>query len=619
MRPRSKAALAASAALLALPAAGQQQAPQSLLPPGFGAAPQPAPAATPGAARPAPRPAPAPSAGPPPSSSAPAPAPSAPGAAPVPDAAPAVGAPALAGEPPIDVAALDEPPVPTQPELPQAARRSLDLVGLDTGYGADVFGSADGRYLASLMRRLDAPIASRWGEILLRRMLGAATPAPAGEPRADWVADRAALLLRLGEADGARMLVERVDVDNFSPRLRRVAMQSAFANADAAALCPLPDGAEQIGDQPAWPMIRAMCAALAGDTATANASIGRAPPGDPIDHALAEKMVAAGGAGRRAVPIDWTAVDTLTDWRFGLAAALNVVIPQALLDAAPAWFQAWLARAPMLKAADRVGPARVAAALGPFSSFDLVDLYGQVADEAGDLDNDSPSGRLRAAYRADDDEARLAAMRALWDGAPKDARNDRDRYAAAILTGRAAVGLTPANALTGELDTIVGSLFADGLDMQAERWGPLAQAGSDESADRAWAILAVGARAPLVTVTAKRIARFAGRGGDAGRQRGVMLAAALAALGRLSFADAQRIAEDAGVTLGGATPYARALGRAVDGGEPGTVALLAAVGLQSADWSGVPAPAFYRMLQALRAAGLETEARMIAAEAMTRL
>ena len=160
-------------------------------------------------------------------------------------------------------------------------------------YGTDAFGDADGRYLVALMRRLQTPIASRWAEIMLRRALIGATPAPRGEGQADWVADRAALLLRLGEADAARMLVQGVDVERFSPRLRRVAIESALATSDPQGLCPLSDGDEQVGGQPAWPMIRAMCATLAGDEATANATIGRGPPNDFIDHPLAERLVAA--------------------------------------------------------------------------------------------------------------------------------------------------------------------------------------------------------------------------------------------------------------------------------------------------------------------------------------
>lgn len=609
-------ALAAGAASLAwLPALGQE-APQSLLPPGFGGAPPP-PRAAPPVPAPATTPAPASrrAAPPPPVQALPPPG------APVQLVPPVLGADedvaVSNATAPLAEAVLRAATPPE--EMPASARRSLDLVGGPAVYGENAFGDVDGRYVATLMRRLSAPIASRWGEIVLRRVLLSATPAPAGEGKADWVADRAALLLRLGEADAARMLVQGVDVDNFSPRLRRVGIETALATADPAGLCPIPDGSEQIGGQPAWPMIRAMCATMFGDEVTAAATIGGAPPGDPIDHALAEKLVGAGGGGRRRVTIDWTAVDTLTGWRFGLASALGVAIPQSLLDAAPVWFKAWLARAPMLATADRIAPARVAAALGPLSSADLVDLYGRLMDESGNEDTASAPGRLRAAYRGDDDDARLSAMHALWDAASNGQGGERDRYAASILTARAAARITPAADQSDDAAALIASMFSAGLDRQAERWAGVVEGMDNSDGDRAWAMLAVGATRPVVKVTADRIKALADRAGDAGRHRTAMLVAALAGLGRLDNQDAVRIAADAGTTLGAATPYARALQRAVAAHQRGTVALLVAVGMQTPRWQAVPAADFHRMIQALEAVGMDGEARMIAAEAMARL
>jgi len=366
-------------------------------------------------------------------------------------------------------------------------------------------------------------------------------------------------------------------------------------------------------------MIRSICATLAGDEATANATIGRAPPGDPIDHALAEKLVAAGGGGRRNVQIDWVAVDTLTDWRFGLASALGVAIPQTLLDGGPVWFEGWLARAPMLSASDRIGPARVAAALGILSSADLVDLYGRVMDESGEEDTASPAGRLRAAYRGDDDDARLSAMHALWDAAANGEGGERDRYATSILTARAAAGIVPSDDQKDDVAPLVASMLSAGLDIQAERWARVADATTGSDGDRAWSILAVGATRPAVTITPARVSKFADRAGASGVQRSALLVAALAGLGRLGNTDAAKLARGLGVTLGQSSPYANALRRAVQGHQRGTVALLVAVGMQSPSWNGVPAADFYQMIGALRAVGLNTEARMIAAEAMTRL
>jgi len=603
MRRRTKflAGLAAGATALAvaLPALSQD-APQSLLPPGFGANP---PKAVPAPTQPVPV-------------QGAAPAPIGPAATSNADEAVAETSPALL---PADIAKLAAAEIAPLEEMPDAATRSLDLVGPESIYGTDAFGEADGRYVVTLMRRLQTPIASRWAEIMLRRALLGATPAPRGEGQADWVADRAALLLRLGEADAARMLVQGVDVERFSPRLRRVAIESALATSDPQGLCPLPEGGEQVGGQPVWPMVRAICATLAGDEATANATIGRGPPNDPIDHPLAERLVAAGGGGRRDVQIDWTAVDSLTDWRFGLASALGVAIPQNLLDGAPVWFEAWLARAPMLSAADRIAPARIAAVLGVVSSADLVDLYGRAMDESGDEDTDSPAGRLRAAYRGDDDDARLNAMHAIWDAAANGEGGERDRYAASILTARAAVGITPSGDQKDDVAALVESMLAAGLDIQAERWAQVADAAGGSDGDRAWSVLAVGARRPVVGITPARVRKFADRAGASGAQRSALLVSALAGLGRLSDADAAKLAARLGVTLGQSSPYGNALRRAVSARQRGTVALLVAVGMQSPNWTGVPAADFYQMVSALRAVGMENEARMISAEAMTRL
>ena len=84
-------------------------------------------------------------------------------------------------------------------------------------------------------------------------------------------------------------------------------------------------------------------------------------------------------------------------------------------------------------------------------------------------------------------------------------------------------------------------------------------------------------------------------------------------------ADARRVGEKAGVDLAYQDNWTRALDAAANRGEPGTVALLIAAGMQTRDWRGVPPQYFNHMLAALVRVGLEGEARMIAAEAMTRL
>ncbi|TVV71848.1 hypothetical protein [Sphingomonas solaris] len=600
-RPPARRALAllGGAALVGLGSVALgQQAPESLLPPGFGDAAPPPPAAPPV----------------PPSGGT--------GAG---QAAPPVDLlPSLPLTPPTDDAdplALDEE-VPAEPlELPDYARRSVAAVGpfTDAGYGlpADAFGGADGRFLGGLMRRLDAPLPSRWESILLRRALLSRTAAPRRVNPVDWVAERAWLLLRLGEADGARMLVQSVDVDRYTPRMFQVAMQAALATADPAGFCPIAGPGGATSGEAAWPLAAAICDALSGEAATSGALLDRARAkrlAGGIDLLLTEKVIGAGANGRRAVNIEWDGVERLTAWRFGLASAVGLNIPDPLFMTVGPQVQAWRARAPMLAPSLRIAPARVAAALGVFSNASLVDLYGTVADQTDPTEIDqTDAGRLRAAYVGEDDAARMTAIRRLWDGA----RGSRDRYAAAVLTARAAARIRPDQAHAAETAGLVGAMFSAGLDRQAARWAPVVSAMSAAEADPAWAILAVGSERPVVDVGPGRVGAFTERAGEASR-RAQLIVAALGGLGRLSPAAATRLAEANGLSLVAQDRWVRALDLAAQAGQQGTVALLVATGMQTARWDGVPAHYLYHMLTALRRVGLEGDARMIAAEAMTR-
>src|SRR5204863_7414323 len=90
-----------------------------------------------------------------------------------------------------------------------------------------------------------------------------------------WVAERAWLLLRMAEADAARMLVAGVDTNRFTPKMVQVAVQSALANSDPPALCPLEDGIRRY-DPNIRALVQAMCASLAGEPEQASAEIDQA-------------------------------------------------------------------------------------------------------------------------------------------------------------------------------------------------------------------------------------------------------------------------------------------------------------------------------------------------------
>ena len=585
---RTRIAAAATAALLAGAAAiAQDKAPESLLPPGFNepvapAAPAPAPAAT---AAPSTTGGPAgPLATVPTVSASPSPSPS-------------------ASPSPIDPATL------AQYEMPAFARRSLDRVGTaEGGFAPRAFGTSDGRWLEILMRRTSAPLPSRWLSITLRRALMSSVDTPRGLNGADFAAERAWLLLRMGESVAARSVVQSVDTDRVTPKLRKVWMQAMLANGDPAGACPLVPAALADSPGPDWILTQAMCAALAGPSGTAKpllAAARRKRIGSGVDFNLAEKVSGAGADSAQAVTIEWDPVVQLTTWRFGLATATGVAVPEPLYATVGPQVTGWRALAPAIPLGDRAPAAERAAAMGVLSTAALVDLYS-AADEMDDTPSPvaAVSSDLRAAYVGATLGARRSALRQLWDGG-KDAP-----YARLVLTARAAARI-PVAADYDDPDRLVASMLSAGLDRTAARWRSVIREGTD-----AWAMLALADPDSGRRYTYNQISSYAGNG-DAARKR-QLLFAGLAGLGRLSSGQIEQAAQALDVKIGAGNSWTRALDRAAGQGEAGTVILLAAIGMQTADWRGVPAESLYRIVGALRAVGLEGEARMIAAEAIAR-
>ncbi|AMK22320.1 MULTISPECIES: hypothetical protein [unclassified Sphingobium] len=599
-RVNAKWALGTLALALALPVVAQET-PESLLPPGFGDAPEAPPSGT---QRPAPA-TPAPSASPSPAT---------------PILPPSFAVSDEAGDNAAE-AGLSEEEIAAQKakyDLPENAHRSLDRVGPLTperlGLEPKAFGAQSGQFLATLMKETRAPITSRWASILLRRALLTATDTPKDINGADWVAERAWLLLRMGEADSARLLVQSVDSDQFTPRLYAIAMQTYLATADPAGLCPLSAGALRFSKEPGWDMTRAICPALSGDQGSASGALNQAQRRGVvrgIDYRLAEKVVGTGFNARRSVKIEWDAVDRLTAWRFGLATALNVEIPDDLYGTVGSHVRAWEARAPALSAVRRLPGAEVAARLGVFSNKALVGFYSQLQ-----ADGDVPANAadridaLRTAYAGAGTEDRLQAMRTLWQD---EARPD---FVGLIATARAAAALPVSELGARDAANLVAAMFTAGYDRSAVRWARLAAQADGDGAGDLWALLAVGAPSAVVEIGSGRVSSFA-KAADPRKTQ--MLIAALVGLSRLNAQDGASLAQDNGFNLGITSRWTRAIDAAAGRGEKASVALLAAVGMQTADWNRLPPFHLYHIVAALHRVGLDPEARMIAAEAMTRL
>lgn len=591
---RNGAALGAIAVLLAsagIPALGQDS-PESLLPPGFD---EPVPTT-------APQPAPQPSARP-----AQAP-PSGVGFMPLTDASPTPSPTPTATPTPLSAAEL------AKYELPASARRSLYRIGAIDSAGDSIapaaFGNADGRFLETLMRRTEAPIASRWLSIALRRALLSEVDTPANVNGADFAAERAWLLLRMGEANAARDVVQAVDVQDYTPKLFQVAMQASLAAADPAGLCPMVEGAQRLSRDRGWAMARAMCAGLAGEPGKAGPlidAVRRRGTGDQIDVLLAEKVLGTGAQGRRAVTIEWEGTDALSAWRYGLAVASAVDVPERLIAGAGPQVRYWHALAPMVGPRARAAAAELAGAQGVFSSQGLVDLYGEIEEtEESSTAEVAVARDLRTAYVAASYVDRVAAMKTLWDE-PKSARG---RYGRLVLTARAAARIVPDAAYQEEGARLIASMLTAGRDLAAVRWREAMGRGND-----GWAMIALAdpaqRRVLYGDVDAYRNA--------ADTRKAQMLFAGLAGLGRLDANDINRLAEGLDVRVGADNGWTRAIDIAATRNQPGTVLLLAAVAMQTRSWQGVPPEAVFHITAALRRTGMEGYARMIAAEAIARL
>ena len=595
--PRIKPILIGSAALgiaLAIPALAQEQ-PESLLPPGF----EDPPAAT----RPV--------------SNESQPAPN-----PRPDQAP----PEAGGVEIVDLLdALEEmaeaEPVP-QVEYPASARRDPRYAGtidpLSVGLGSRPWGAASGKALEMLMRRMDVPLASRWAHIGLRGALLAKAANPADVHPADWAAERAWLLLRMGEADGARLLISSMDSDRFTPKMHQVALQSALANSDPSAMCAVEPGLSKVEPRVA-PLVTAICASLSGEAERAAADIEAARRRgrlSAIDIALADKVVGAGAETSRAVTIEWEPVEDLNSWRYGLSTATALMPPERLVNSSSVQTQSWFARAPMFAATQRLPMARTAAGLGVFSSQALIDLYSASFDATDpDALGETEAWQVRLAYIGRDLDARMSAMRTIWGNA----QSPLDRVAAQVLLSRAARRVAPSTDLQSDAPNLVASLFAGGFDREAARWTGVVGDMDDEPGDAVWAMLALGAPdGQQPGVDSSRIEDFAERDQSEGKQRTALLIAGLAGLGRIDAATAGQLNGAYRLGMSAETGWTRMIDGAMRRRQPGTSILLTASALQGLTFEEVRAVYLYHSVNALKRSGQEYLARMIAAEALAR-
>ncbi len=609
-RARRLGLLAAGAALALSSAwAIAQDAPESLLPPGFdrpkASAPRPAPSAAPGSG----------------SVSVPV-VQQVPGGASAGGGSPTLPAgvkvPTLKELEAMSPDELDEA-LGLKPkfDMPAAARRSMKQIGvLAQDEGGFAAGSLAGQNAALVKAALDGnkgPLVSRWGHILLRRALASRLDAPAGMNPADFAAARAALLLRMGEGEAARALVQDIDAGNYTPALTQAAVDAFAFTADVTGVCPVvmvQGGARKDAD---WRVLRGICAAFQGDGAAGMAQLDRLQyegAWPKIDILLAQKYAGAAGKSRRAVKIEWDGVNDLNPWRYALTIAVGLEPPAPLLKGAPLRYTYAAATAPMLPLETRAAAADRAGGAGVLSAAAMVDLYAQIYAQ-DDITGDwaANAATLRSAYVGETAEARMAALRQLWDGAGE----GEARYSRQVLTAYAAARMPVSSDFAADAPDLVASMLAAGLDANALRWAPQADTGS-----LAWGQLALAAPQRSTPVDAGALDGFYGNDDSTDYRKSRFLLAGLMGLGRVDQNAARDFAAKLDLDMNRQSRWSALIEQAADANNQALVALLAGLGMQGTGWDKMTAMHLYHIVAALNRVGLTAEARMIAAEAVAR-
>ncbi len=487
------------------------------------------------------------------------------------------------------------------------------------GYGPAVFQGSNGRFLAGLAWRIQAPIGSRWAAIVVRRSLLSASTAPDGIAVGTWVAARAWMLLKLGEIDGAKALTDAMPIDHYSPALYRVSAQVSLAAADVAGLCPIAATGQLLSKDAMWKLAVGMCAAIQGDDITSAGMFdtlrGNSGTVDPFDVRLGERIATLAGGAGRASTINWNEAPPITLYRYGVATAAGVAVPADRLGPlGPARF-GWLVRNPGVDAQVRLSMLRQAAVIGTVSAAELVSGVAALSTE--DAEADTRAGRLRTAFAGGSMDDRRVALRAIWASgvgaeAVGETSADDARYGALIESATAAARLPISSASSADSGNIIAALLSAGDTGAARRWWPIADRADSKVRATAWSLLATGAGGVPVSAGDFRDWRSASSA-DA-HHAGLMLAA-LAGLGLATGSEWSGLKGE--LLPEGANSWTRTIDAAAAAGRLGEVTMLAATGLQG-PWSDVPPLHLYHIVSALVRTGRGAEARLIAAEAMTR-
>lgn len=552
----------------------------------------------------------------------------------VPETAPATAKEPLAGQtaPAPSGVVSDEIIVSETPAL------NLDGVGiLDESYGGlpeTAWQGSTRPVVDRLVNLLPAPTTSPTARVLSERVLTTTAIPPAEgpqKPATSFVALRAEKLMALGRSNAAANLARAVPQREEHETLSRVLLDAALLDYNNAGACQIVR--RQIGKAttPYWQKALIFCQQLAGehDRAQLGLSLLREQRAD--DDPLFVRLVNALDGDKRPI----TDVAKPTPLHLAMLRAAKQQIPATAIEGASAGALRMIAQSPNTTLDIRLAAAEQAEAYGALSTEALIQIFEAVPftpeelANAGPLVEKAPRGRAHAAlYRAikaqTSEAARLDALSAGWDLA-----RARGLHLAATRSLLPLVReMTPTSDLAPHAVAAGRILLINGFADDARKWyeaARAARASSQPTGDSdvlLWPLLRLaGADIPAPDMNALAAWRAVQAKIDAERMpaRTAVLTALLEGLGDATDGSlaALLLAGDVTATPTSLPHPALWLGRdgAASAGRVGETALFVLASLGSDGTAGTAPQTLIALVQALRAVGLEKDARALALEA----
>jgi hypothetical protein len=522
------------------------------------------------------------------------------------EAAPSSSAADILPPPASDAAVLNVPAAPVV--VPQDLGGGGSLPGR-YGHGPAAWSRSNGGFATQLMLKMPAVTASRYQHIALRRLLLTPAKPPMGADPVKFLNARAHLLLRMGEVEAAKILLNTLPQNAFNRQSYAVAGQAHLAALDLPGACPLATRAIVFSPDAQWPLISGVCSALQGDEGGAALGLDIARQEGKVnsfDLMLAEQMVTALSGGGRGGEIAWPDKGKFTSYRVGGVYSSGQFFPRKALLSAPSVVQSWLARSGAIDSDTRWALAWTATARGVMSAAEFSSLW---AMRGATMDERARAYRPEGVYQRAFTAPNLSARRTAFTQLLALGKSEAGRAAMWSLLAAPASAYPLRADQAGFAPMALRAMIMGGRQADALRWWPVAA--NSKTAPQIWALLLAAHGDKSLPVSQGLADQWVDmQGGNSKDQRIKIAFAVLQGLGyplKAPLGKNPSLVDD-GVLF-------EKLADAVARKARGEVVLLSQLAL-GPNWAGLDASVLYTILRAYRAVGLDSEARMIGAEAM---